>query len=270
MTNVMGGGVPVDGCVLRCWVSGEGPPVVLTHGAGADHIMFDAQVAALVGAGYQAVTWDMRGHGLSRPNALPFTAGTAVADLRALLDHLDIPAPVLVGQSLGGNLAQTFTKQFPGRVRALVVIGSAWNTGPVSVTDRTLLKVATPILRMIPARALPRLMADASASAPHARQDVRRAFSALSKQEFITAWAAAVDSLEPDPGYRTPVPLCLIRGANDRTGNIAKAMPTWAAHERVEERVIAGAGHVANQDAPDVVNTALLQFLESLAETHGH
>jgi 3-oxoadipate enol-lactonase len=133
------GSVAVDGCVLRYWVSGTGPPVLLTHGAGADHIMFDAQVEALTAACYQAITWDMRGHGLSRPSALPFTAHTAVADLGALPDHLDIDTPVLVGQSLGGNLSQTFTKLSPERVRALVVIGAAWNsvrsprrTGPSS------------------------------------------------------------------------------------------------------------------------------------------
>jgi pimeloyl-ACP methyl ester carboxylesterase len=60
------------------------------------------------------------------------------------------------------------------------------------------------------------------------------------------------------------VPLCLIRGDQDRTGNIASAMPRWAAAEGIEEVVIPGAGHIANQDAPDAVNTALLNFLRSL------
>jgi len=263
------GELPVDGCVLRYWARGEGSPVVLTHGAGADHQMFVSQVEALARAGYRAVTWDMRGHGRSRPNGSPFTARTALTDLVALLEHLDLEAPVLVGQSLGGNLAQALTRRFPERVRGVVVIGSAWNAGPVSTTERALLKLAAPVLRTIPSPLLPGLMARASATTDGARADLRRAFGTLSKEDFIRTWAAAVELLEPDPGYRTPVPLCLIRGAEDRTGNIATAMPAWARHQGVAEHVVEGAGHVANQDDASSVNAVLLDFLGHLGRVEG-
>ncbi|GAA2797784.1 hypothetical protein GCM10020219_081180 [Nonomuraea dietziae] len=77
-------------------------------------------------------------------------------------------------------------------------------------------------------------------------------------------WRATVAFLSPDPGYRTPVPLCLIRGAQDRTGNIASAMPRWAETEGIEEVVIPGAGHIANQDDPQAVNEAIDAFLRTI------
>ncbi|MFC4899760.1 alpha/beta fold hydrolase [Streptosporangium amethystogenes subsp. fukuiense] len=258
----------LQGCALHYADSGgDGVPLLFSHGAGADHVMFDAQSERLRARGYRVVTWDMRGHGRSRPAGVPFTAERAIADLCALVEHLALDRPVLVGQSLGGNLGQAVVRRHPDLARALVVIGSAWNTGPLSWTERLLLRTAAPGLSMIPAGRLPGVMAGASAVTEGARADARRAFSLLSKREFLQVWRATVELLDPDPGYRTPVPLCLIRGERDRTGNIASAMRGWAAAEGVQEVVIPGAGHIANQDDPHAVNAAIETFLGTIPDS---
>ncbi|OZM71978.1 alpha/beta hydrolase [Amycolatopsis antarctica] len=255
------------GCDIRFWDHpGDSAPVVFLHGAGADHLMFDAQARHLARQGHRVVTWDLRGHGLSRPSAEPFTAEQALTDLAGLIDRLGLDRPVLAGQSLGGNLAQEAVRRWPRMARALVVIDSAWNAAPLSATDRLLLRLASPALSLIPAGSLPRVLANASAVTPGARADARRAFALLSKPEFLAAWRATATLLRPDPGYRTPVPLLLIRGERDRTGDIAARMPRWAATDGVAEHVIAGAGHIANQDAPDAVNEVLSAFLHGLPE----
>ncbi|MFF0312177.1 alpha/beta fold hydrolase [Streptosporangium sp. NPDC004379] len=266
MTSVL----PLRGCDLRYADSGgDGVPVVLTHGAGADHVMFDAQREYLRERGHRVVTWDLRGHGLSRPSEVRFTAEEAIADLCALIGHLRVDRPVLVGHSLGGNLSQAVVRRHPDLARALVVIGATPNTAPLSWNERLLLRSAAPMLSMIPARAFPRVMADASAVTPAARADARRAFGQLSKKEFVQVWRATVGFLIPDPGYRTPVPLCLIRGERDRTGNIASAMPRWAEAEGIEEIVIPGAGHIAGQDDPHAVNAAIGAFLRTVPAEKG-
>ncbi|WP_327085443.1 alpha/beta hydrolase [Nonomuraea sp. NBC_01738] len=248
----------VDGCGLHYADSGgDGVPVVFTHGAGADHVLFEPQRRHLAALGYRVITWDLRGHGRSRPAGAPFTAERAVADLCALIGHLELDRPVLIGQSLGGNLGQAVVKRRPELARALVVVDSAWNAGPLSRWERALLGISAPLLAMVPVP----MMADASAVTPAARADARRAFAQVPKREFVQVWRATVELLEPDPGYRTPVPLCLIRGERDRTGNIAAAMPRWAAAEGIEEIVIPGAGHISTQDAPDAVNAAIAAFL---------
>ncbi|QFY14507.1 alpha/beta fold hydrolase [Nonomuraea phyllanthi] len=258
--------LPFDGCDLRYADSGgEGTPVVFTHGAGADHVMFDAQAEHLHARGYRVIVWDMRGHGLSQPAGGAFTAERALADLHALIEHLALDRPVLVGQSLGGNLGQALVQRNRRLARALIVIDSAWNTGPLSWSERMLLKTAAPMLLALPAKHLPKLMADASAVTPAARADARRAFSQMSKKDFVQVWKAAVELVVPDPGYRTPVPLCLIRGRHDRTGNIASAMPRWARAEGVEEVVIPDAGHICPQDNPQAVNVAIVTFLHTLS-----
>jgi 3-oxoadipate enol-lactonase len=257
--------LPLDGCDLHYADSGgDGVPLVFTHGAGADHVMFDAQFRHLAGCGYRVVVWDLRGHGRSRPAGVPFTARRAIDDLLALIGHLTLDRPVLIGQSLGGNLGQAVVKRRPELARALVVIDSTWNTAPLSWAERLLLKAAAPMLSAVPAGRLPALMADASAVTPQARKDARRAFAQVPKREFVQIWRATLDLLAPDPAYRTPVPLCLIRGERDSTGNIASAMPRWARAEGVEEVVVPGAGHLSTQDAPYAVNEAIETFLAGL------
>lgn len=239
---------------------GTGRAILFTHGAGADHVMFDAQYTFLAERGYRVVTWDQRGHGLSK-SEIPFTKERALDDLREMIGTLELERPILAGQSLGGNLSQELVRQHPESYSGLIVMDSAWNAGPLSRSDRFWLRLATPSLRLIPWRSLPRIMARASAATEAAKTDVERAFRQLDKRRFLDAWRATVGLLRPEPGYRTPVPLLLIRGAVDGTGTIAATMPRWAAAEGVDEHVVAGAGHMVTQDAPDEVNALIEQFL---------
>lgn len=263
----LAGALDRAGCVLRYADSGGyGEAIVLTHGAGADHHMFDAQSQAIAASGRRTIVWDLRGHGESTPSTFPFRADLALQDLDALIKHLGLSFPVLAGHSLGGNLSQALVRRQPRRFGGLVVMDSTWNTGPLTTVERLLLKLAAPSMRMIPARSLPRLMARASAVTPEARSDAIRAFSSMTKKQFIDVWKATVSLVDPDPTYRTPIPLCLIRGSQDKTGNIATAMPRWADSEGVSEQVIPGAGHLVTQDAPDDVTVVIQSFLAAIPE----
>lgn len=238
---------------------GRGDAVVFTHGAGVDHTMFDAQFAAARDAGFRAVSWDLRGHGVSDlDHGVRFRSEDALDDLAALIDHLGLRRPALVGHSLGGNLVQELARREHAQAGRLIVIDSTWNTGPLTRMERFWLRLAAPSLAMIPASRLPQLMATASATTPDVIEYARRCFARMPKPVFLDVWRATVELVDPDPGYRSPVPLTLIRGAVDHTGNIATAMPRWAAAEGIEEHVILDAGHIAPMDAPDAVTEVIL------------
>ncbi|MCI0393621.1 MAG: alpha/beta fold hydrolase [Chloroflexi bacterium] len=103
-----------NGCPIHYWLSEkeERPLVVLTHGAGADHQMFDAQVTVL-DQHYSVLIWDVRGHGLSRPIGDAFSIHVAVADLLAILDGIGRQQAIFAGQS------QEFTRVFLETVACL-------------------------------------------------------------------------------------------------------------------------------------------------------
>jgi pimeloyl-ACP methyl ester carboxylesterase len=239
-----------------------GPAVVLTHGAGLDHTMFDAQARALTEHGYRVVVWDLRGHGQSRlMPGIRFTATDALGDLAAVLDECQLASPILVGHSLGGNLTQTFTRDHPNRVAAHIVMDATCNFSPLSALDRWSLSLAAPLLGLVPARTLPGIMARASAVTPRGIALAEDRFARMPKPAFLDVWRATVSLLVAEPDYRSTTPLALLRGDRDRTGNIATTMPRWARAEGIAETVIPGAGHVVTWDAPHSTSVALLRIL---------
>jgi non-heme chloroperoxidase len=82
---------------------GAGQPVVLIHGYPLSGRAWDKQVPALLEAGYRVITYDRRGFGKSSQPATGYDYDTFTADLRALLEHLDLRDAVLAGHSMGSG-----------------------------------------------------------------------------------------------------------------------------------------------------------------------
>jgi non-heme chloroperoxidase len=80
---------------------GAGQPVVLIHGYPLSGRAWDKQVPVLLDAGHRVITYDRRGFGNSSQPATGYDYDTFAADLRALVEHLDLREAVLVGHSMG-------------------------------------------------------------------------------------------------------------------------------------------------------------------------
>ena len=59
--------IDVNGVRLHYAEAGEGRPVVLLHGNGEDHNLFETEIGQLVAAGYCVYAPDSRGHGKNEP-----------------------------------------------------------------------------------------------------------------------------------------------------------------------------------------------------------
>ena len=82
---------------------GRGEPVVLIHGWPLSGRAWEAQVPALIGAGYRVITYDRRGFGQSSQPWSGYDYDTFAADLHGLMTHLDLKGATLVGFSMGGG-----------------------------------------------------------------------------------------------------------------------------------------------------------------------
>jgi pimeloyl-ACP methyl ester carboxylesterase len=82
---------------------GTGRPVLLIHGWPLSSRSWEAQVPALVDAGYRVVTYDRRGFGASSQPWDGYDYDSFADDLDALMTHLDLREATLVGFSMGGG-----------------------------------------------------------------------------------------------------------------------------------------------------------------------
>lgn len=100
--------------------SESGRWAVFFHGAGMDNHMFDSQYAALP-PDMGIASWDARGHGRSQLKGR-FRYTDMLADARALIDELGAQDLTIIGQSMGGNLAQSLADDAPPALKRLVLI----------------------------------------------------------------------------------------------------------------------------------------------------
>jgi non-heme chloroperoxidase len=80
---------------------GSGQPVVLIHGYPLDGHSWERQLPGLLAAGRRVITYDRRGFGRSSQPTTGYDYDTFAADLKALVDRLDLREAVLAGFSMG-------------------------------------------------------------------------------------------------------------------------------------------------------------------------
>ena len=98
--------------------------LVFLPGLTADHHLFDRQIVTFR-RDYNILAWDAPGHGASRPFALDFTLMDKAEWLHEILEREGLSRPVLIGQSMGGYVAQCFMERYPGETGGFVSIDSA-------------------------------------------------------------------------------------------------------------------------------------------------
>lgn len=249
---------------IHYWIGGKtsAPLVVFTHGATIDHHEWDATLPLLCEK-YRILTWDMRSHGLSRPGI--FSIPDAVEDLIEILNITEARQAIFVGHSLGGNLHQELVFKYPERVKALFCLDCTWNFQKLTKFEEFMLSLAEPIFKVYPYKMLIDQSLQLTAVSKASQELLRKAVMLHSKEEFIKILMAGSVCLHYEPGYKINKPLLLMVGDKDATGNIRKAMPAWAKVEpNCELVIVPNAKHAPNLDAPDIFNSALINFLAKI------
>jgi pimeloyl-ACP methyl ester carboxylesterase len=100
--------------------TGEGPPLLLLHGAEADHSQFNA-FGALLAPHFTVIAYDQRDSGETRNPATPYGPTELADDAGALIAALGYPRAHVFGTSLGGVVAQVLAARHPDRIDRLVL-----------------------------------------------------------------------------------------------------------------------------------------------------
>jgi pimeloyl-ACP methyl ester carboxylesterase len=250
---------------IHYWTGGaaaDTPTVVFLHGATLDHRAWQPQTDALRPR-FRVIAPDLRGHG-SSTGRFDFTA--AVEDIIALLGHLPGPPVVLVGLSLGANIAQEVIRRRPDLVGGLVAADTTCNTADRHPLAAASTVAALRVQAMWAGNGFARQAARASATDPHVQNYILEVNAHRSNQETIDILTCLLTAaLQPDPSYRLPVPALLVHGQLDHIGDITTDMRAWAHREPLARyAVIPGAGHISNLDNPAVFTNLLVEFIDQL------
>lgn len=234
-----------DGLTLAYAVIGDGTqPILFVHGATATGEFEWADLATALGPGYRCILPDLRGHGRSefRPTA---TTGEAIrADLRYLIDQLDMGRPHIVGFSYGAEIALTLELDNPDTARSLVLISPG--TGRPSdyrVPRLEYLHRTWPF-------ALRRLH-----EATHGPEHWRDLVTALHED------SVSRPELSDDTLAGIACPILLMAGDRDEPARQQQARRFAQVNPRARFVEIVGAAHSAHQKCPDTVRRVIGDFL---------
>lgn len=113
-----------DGVAIHYRAEGSGSPaVVLVHGFAMDGDSWREQVDALA-AHHRVVTLDLAGHGRSGDNRYDWTVEAFAGDVVAVCDALQLRSVVLVGHSMGAQVALAAAPRLGARLWAIVAVDS--------------------------------------------------------------------------------------------------------------------------------------------------
>ena len=110
----------VNGINLYFETHGTGQPLILLHGGLGSGEMFGPTLTELAQQ-HQVIAVDVQGHGRTADIDRPIDIRLMADDIAALIDHLKLDKPDVVGYSLGGGVALFTAVKYPDKVRRLVV-----------------------------------------------------------------------------------------------------------------------------------------------------
>lgn len=210
------------------------------------------------------LTWDVRGHGLSQPSAEEFNLRLAAEDLLALLDQLGYEKAILVGHSNGSYISQEVAYSHPQRVQAIVVVDGTCITWPRNPLEKWVIQTSGSIMNLMPFETIKSAGLPLFSNKKEIQEYIYSAFSLLSKKDYITIWNGITTCLRDDPEYAIQQPFLLTHGDGDRTGDIRRIAPAWAAKSpNCKYVVIPDALHMAPMDNHTFFNQLLLEFVTS-------
>lgn len=258
--------------VVECGPA-SGPPVLMLHGWGGSVYGFRKNMPALGAAGYRVIAADLLGHGLSdKPlDVGRYTWAGLLAQIGEIMDALELERATLIGQSMGGHLALGFAREHAARVSAVAVINAS---GLGRIVGIDLLRT---LARMPPALHLPittrRFMVRVVMEYAYGRLG---RFTARDVDEYwapsqFPEWGRVLVTLlrvgrwsivAPGEFAELTQPTLVLLSSKDRVVRVGDEAELRTRIPPSSTIVRVPGGHLVNEEAPEPVNAALLDFLE--------
>ncbi len=259
-------------------LAGEGPALVLVHGAFGDAGLWEPQWRHF-STKYRVLRYDLRGHGRTGASDLDrYTMTTYADDLAALLDALKIDAAIVCGLSWGGGIAQVFAVKCPERLKGLVLAGSSVSMS-VTLGEKLLRYVLFPrsammlMIRMLSVERFVQfslwlagltLGRDWLSRDENSLEYLRQCMLQIERNEYLKIWDA-IYGFDLQPLERIRCPTLVLTGERDAKMVLRHASEILRRVPGADAHVLPGAYHAMTLEEPEAFNAALAQFLDRSA-----
>ena len=233
----------------------RGGTVVFVHGAGGTQEQWRFQLPHL-GSRWNTLAMDLPGHGESQGNGCR-TIEEYRDFVRDMLDALGITGTILVGHSMGGGIVQEFALAYPGRLRALVLVGTG---ARLRVHPDLLASVQRGDVEQA-GRLISRWAYSGTALAAtvaQAAEALARNRASILEGDFLAC--DAFDVMEQIAAIQLPT--LVLCGEDDRLTPIKYARFLQQRMPRATLATIPGAGHMVMLEKPREFNRMLMAFLD--------
>jgi len=237
------------------------PVLIFAHSLGADHAMWDLQVADLI-PHFQILRYDVRGHGASEVTSGEYSIEMLGKDVLEIADSLSISRFAFCGLSLGGAIGQWIAIHAPERLSHLVIANTSPQFGPRSNWETRIATVLMDGMSSVADLVMQRFfMPDTLAKQnPHAAS-IRSVLLATDPAGYVGCCAALRDLDFVNLLPQIKAPTLVIAGDHDIS-------TPWSDHGKRLAQGISGAkalqlaaAHLSNIERPRSFTTALLEFL---------
>ena len=260
--------VEVDGLRIAYERVGQGPPLVLFHGAGEDSRIWRLQLEGLSND-FTVIAWDAPGCGRSGDPVSEMSAGDLGAIAAGFLREAVPAKPHLQGLSWGSMVALELYRGYPGIPASLVLAsayaGWAGSLPPEEVERRyaqVLAEIDQPPEKFV-AEWLPTLFTDKAD--PAVVDEVARIMADV-RPAGLRLLLSASGRSDYRPVLPTiTIPTLLLYGADDQRSPLGVARELHRQIPGSRLSVIPDVGHVAQMEAPDAFNTEVRNFLHGIA-----
>jgi pimeloyl-ACP methyl ester carboxylesterase len=235
---------------MAVWVGGEGPSMVLLHGAGDQAGTWARMVPPLLDD-YLVVIPDLPGHWKSDPRSGPIGVDQLLRGVEVVMDSVCAgDQVVLVGNSLGAWLSMLYAHDYPTRVSRLVAV----NGGAI--------REENPAINLLPQNreeareTMKGLMGPATLPVPDfVLDDIIRHAREGPAGRLAGRLVEANEAIEPylldDRLDEVVVPVELVWGESDQLLTLDYARRLLDGLPRARLHVVKGCGHVPHRECPD-------------------
>lgn len=247
-------------------IAGDGPPVVLLHGATGSPESYWAPQIPVLSEHFQVILMQYPGYGAEDDEGAEFSIPNTARALNALLDELSVEEVSLVGLSLGGAVSLQFALDYPDRVRRMVLADTL--SGVRTERFRRFLDYA--LIGAIEQGGsdlmydINLIFAFSERYLDETREELeagKAGWRSIDVPRYTAMLRAIREWSVDDRLHEIQTPALVLWGSEDielprvYSDRIASALP------RAILSVIEGAGHKSCSDLPDQFNKAVLTFL---------